>query len=551
MAKRAIWKGSKRGNSHDFQTRMIKETTLRVTPGEAADIKLLTSLAAASLGVDASSVNDIRIVRRSIDARQRHIWVNLTILAAVGEDRKVMPLFSPVIFHDVPSDAPQIVIVGAGPAGLCAALRALELGIRPVVVERGHDVDTRRMDITSLCRSGIVNPESNYCFGEGGAGTFSDGKLFTRSKKRGNANDILQLLHQHGASESILVDTHAHIGSDRLPNVIKAIRETIRRHGGQVLFATRMSRLIINHGRVEGIQTADGNEIKGPVILACGHSARDVYRMLHKSGIRLESKGFAMGVRLEHPQRLIDSIQYHSPQGRGQYLPAAEYSMACQAEGRGVYSFCMCPGGVIVPAVSAEGEAVVNGMSASARAGRWANSGMVVEIRPEDFPQYSHFGPLSLMEMQAETERRFFQASGNTLNAPAQRMKDFTEDRISVDLPASSYVCGLHSADLSALLPRFVATRLKEGFRKFGQRYKGFLTNEACMIGLESRTSSPVRIPRDKDTLHHPDHEGLYPAGEGAGYAGGIVSAALDGRRCAEAAVAMLKENTSDQDDKQ
>ena len=514
---------------------MIAQTTLRVTPREAADPEGLRLRAARDLDIPPGNINDLKIVRRSIDARQRNVMVNITVSVATDDDRKVRGEADSIVFQQTGVDSPVAIIVGAGPAGLFAALRALELGIRPIVVERGKDVDSRRRDITALCRSGVVDAESNYCFGEGGAGTFSDGKLFTRSKKRGNVSEVLQILHQHGADENILIESHPHIGSDRLPGVIRNIRQTILDHGGDIFFDTRMEKLLTEKGEVCGIVTADGRRFRGPVILATGHSARDVYRTLHASGIKLEPKGFAMGVRLEHPQALIDRIQYHSPQGRGQYLPAAEYNFVCQADNRGVYSFCMCPGGVIVPAASSPGESVVNGMSASARASRWANSGMVVEIRPGDFPDYAQFGPLSLMEFQADVERKFFEASGETLNAPAQRMKDFTEGKMSATLPPTSYVCGIHPERLDLLLPEAIATRLQKGFLEFGRRSKGFLTNEACLIGLESRTSSPVRIPRDPVTLHHPDFPGLYPAGEGAGYAGGIVSAAMDGRRCMDA----------------
>lgn len=520
---------------------MIAQTTLRVAPREAADPESLRLRAAQGLDIPPGNINDLKIVRRSIDARQRNVMVNLTVAVATGDDREVRADACPIEFQQTGAGNPAVIIVGAGPAGLFAALRALELGIRPIVVERGKDVDSRRRDITSLCRSGVVDAESNYCFGEGGAGTFSDGKLFTRSKKRGNVSKVLQILHQHGADGNICIESHPHIGSDRLPGVIRNIRQTILDHGGEVFFNTRMEKLLTENGTVCGIVTADGRSFRGPVILATGHSARDVYHTLHDSGIRLEPKGFAMGVRLEHPQALIDRIQYHSPQGRGQYLPAAEYNFVCQADDRGVYSFCMCPGGVIVPAASSPGESVVNGMSASARASRWANSGMVVEIRPGDFPEYEHFGPLSLLEFQADVERKFFKASGETLNAPAQRMKDFTEGKLSATLPPTSYVCGIHPERLDLLLPKAVATRLQKGFIEFGRKSKGFLTNEACLIGLESRTSSPVRIPRHPDSLHHPDFPGLYPAGEGAGYAGGIVSAAMDGRRCMDAVAQTLR----------
>lgn len=519
---------------------MIQTITLRVTPREAAEPELLRAAVAAKAGIAPAAVNDMQVRRRSIDARQRRVMVNVEVDVAWGDDATTAPLFTLVEFRPVAPGAPQIVIVGAGPAGLFAALRAIEFGIRPVVIERGKGVDERRLDLVALNREGRLDPDSNYCFGEGGAGTFSDGKLFTRSRKRGNVGDILELLCQHGARESILVDAHPHIGSDRLPHVIKAIRATILANGGDVRFRTRASGLITEGGRVRGVVTSEGEEFLGEaVVLATGHSARDVYRFLSNAGIRLEAKGFAMGVRLEHPQHIIDCLQYHDPKGRGRWLPPAEYSFVMQADGRGVYSFCMCPGGVIVPAESGPNQLVVNGMSASARAGRWANSGMVVEIRPGDFPEYEQYGELQLMHLQEDLERRFHEHSV-LLNAPAQRMLDFTEGRESSSLPATSYVRGIHGERMDKLLPPFIAARLRKGFMDFGRRSRGFLTNDAVMIGLESRTSSPVRIPRDSETLCHPECPGLYPAGEGAGFAGGIVSAAIDGRRCVDAIAVAL-----------
>ena len=527
---------------------MIQNVSLRIRPEEGMESqenrRLLMRLAARQLGIPEWEVNDVKIVRRSVDARHKPIVLNVTLRVATGDDPTVAPLLKPVEFKVPSADTPTVVIVGAGPAGLFAALRALEKGLRPIVLERGKDVDSRRLDITAINRQGIVDPDSNYCFGEGGAGTFSDGKLFTRSKKRGNVEEVLQLLHQHGAPESVLIDAHAHIGSDRLPHVVKAMRETINQHGGEVRFNTRVDSLIINeeggNRRVVGVLDSEGKKYHGPVVLATGHSARDVYRMLYRQDVRLESKGFAVGVRLEHPQKLIDRIQYHSPEGRGKYLPAAEYSFVTQADGRGVYSFCMCPGGVIVPAESGPRQLVVNGMSASARAGRWANSGMVVEIRPGDFSDYDAYGPLSLLHFQEDLEKIFFEEAKETLNAPAQRMKDFTEGKDSKDLPASSYVPGVHPARMDLLLPPFIARRLQLGFKEFGRKSRGFLTNEAQLIGLESRTSSPVRIPRNPETLQHPEVGGLYPCGEGAGFAGGIVSAAVDGRRCIDALAGLL-----------
>lgn len=526
---------------------MIEKIDLRLRPDQAADIEIVKFEAARALGLKIDRINDIRVIRRSIDARKRDIIINLTVAVASGEDKKALPPLVPIEFQKVKPDAKQVVIVGAGPAGLFAALRVLEHGMRPVVLERGHDVDTRRIDIANLSRSGKVDPDSNYCFGEGGAGTFSDGKLFTRSKKRGDNDAVMQLLVQFGAKEEILSDSHPHIGSDRLPAIIKRIREKIIECGGEVRFGTRVDELLIETSsdgtrHAVGVRLADGEEIFGDVILATGHSARDTIRHLCAQGVEMEAKGFAMGVRLEHPAHIIDKLQYHSPEGRGQYLPAAEYNFVTQVDGRGVYSFCMCPGGVVVPSMSAPGESVVNGMSSSARNGRWSNSGMVVELRPGDFPEYASEGIFELMKAQEELEKSFYNAAGETLKAPAQRMYDFVNGRESGALPSSSYPAGLVSKRVDQLLPKVISKRLQAGFKDFGRKSRGFLTNEATVIGLESRTSSPVRLPRDKETLCHVGIEGLYPAGEGAGYAGGIVSAAVDGRRCADA-IAKLRKN--------
>lgn len=513
---------------------MQKDIQLRVSPREAYDESRLGKKVSEDKGLQGIAVNDYRIIRRSIDARGRDIKVNLTVRVAYGEDREVKGDFKPISFRHVAADARDVVIVGAGPAGLFAALRCIELGMRPILLERGKDVDSRIYDIAKISREGIVDSDSNYCFGEGGAGAYSDGKLFTRSKKRGDVSEVLGLLYQHGAPESVIVDAHPHIGSDKLPGVIKNIRNKIIECGGIVKFGERVTDLIMEDGRVCGVVTSVGHKYNGPVVLATGHSARDVYRMLHSKGIRLESKGFAVGVRLEHPQNLIDTLQYHDRNGRGKYLPAAEYSFVTQVDGRGVYSFCMCPGGVIVPSASAPGESVVNGMSASARGGRWANSGMVVEIHPGDIPEYGDDDVFGLLHFQENLEKRFYEASGNTLNAPAQKMTDFVKGRETRQTLPSSYAPGIHPARIDKLLPPFISARLRDGFRKFDKMRPGFLSDKAQVIGLESRTSSPVRIPRDNDTLRHIEIEGLYPAGEGAGYAGGIVSAAIDGRRCVD-----------------
>lgn len=517
---------------------MIEKVQLRLTPEESASDEEIRKQAARSLGLYPEKINDLKVIRRSVDARKKNIVVNLTIAVAYGEDKPAISPSPIVQFEKVDKVAHQIVIVGAGPAGLFAALRAIELGIRPILFERGKDVDSRRIDIAQLNRTGVADPESNYCFGEGGAGTFSDGKLYTRSKKRGDNEAIMSLLVQFGASLEILSDSHPHIGSDRLPHIIKAIREKIIECGGEVHFSTRVDGLILEEEdkklKAKGVVLSDGRRIPGDVVLATGHSARDTLRKLHEQGVGMEAKGFAMGVRLEHPSKLIDTLQYHSDEGRGEYLPAAEYSYVTQVDGRGVYSFCMCPGGVVVPAVSAPGESVVNGMSASSRSGRWSNSGMVVELHPGDFPEYKEEGVFELMKAQEELEKKFYSAAGNSLKAPSQRMYDFVKGKSSNSLPASSYPPGLIPARLDLLLPPVISHRLQKGFKDFGRKSKGFLTNEACVIGLESRTSSPIRLPRDKETLQHLEIDGLFPAGEGAGYAGGIISAAIDGRRCVD-----------------
>lgn len=520
---------------------MIKDLELRLPPEIAYNPMRLRGAVSDRLNVDANRLTDVVTVRRSIDARQRQVAINVTVRAYVDESAPES-LVKPVDYPELAPDAPSAVVVGAGPAGLFAALRLIERGIRPIVVERGKDVDSRRLDMARISREGVVDPDSNYCFGEGGAGAFSDGKLFTRSKKRGNVESVLHVLCQHGANENILVEAHPHIGSDRLPAIIRNIRQTIERCGGEVRFNTRMNDLVLESDgdgqKVVGIITADGERIDGPVIIATGHSARDVFHMLADRRVAMEPKGLAVGVRLEHQQELIDKLRYHSRYGRGKWLPPAEYTMLTRVDGRAVYSFCMCPGGVIVPAASAPGEQVVNGMSPSTRGTRWANSGMVVEILPEDIPGDD---PLRMMNYQAQIERRFFEDSGESQNAPAQRMTDFCDGRDSMDLPRTSYAPGIHPARIDKLLPEAVSHRLQQGFRDFNKKQPGFLTSDAVLIGCETRTSSPVRIPRDNDTLMHIEVAGLYPAGEGAGYAGGIVSAAVDGQRCADSLADAVK----------
>lgn len=509
---------------------MIGEYQIRVLPEVAADSDKIKRHLLEEKGVE--GINAIRILKRSIDARQRTIFVNLTVRTYINEQPEELA-YTPVQYQDV-SDKPQVVVVGAGPGGLFSALRLIELGLRPIVVERGKDVHQRKLDIANISRNQTVDAESNYSFGEGGAGAYSDGKLYTRSKKRGNVEKILNVFCQHGASTDILVDAHPHIGTDKLPGVIENMRNTILRCGGEVHFQTRMDAIIIQQNKVVGIQTQTGEEFRGPVILATGHSARDVYAWLYANGVEIEAKGIAVGVRLEHAAHRIDQIQYHRGEGRGKYLPAAEYNFVTQVRGRGVYSFCMCPGGIVVPAATGPEQIVVNGMSPSHRNTAWSNSGMVVELRPEDINDLDDT-PLKMMRYQADLERLCWMQGNYKQTAPAQRMADFVNGRLGSSLPESSYAPGLIPSPLHFWMPDLIASRLRDGFRYFGKQSHGFLTNEAIVIGVETRTSAPVRILRDNDSLQHVRVLGLFPCGEGAGYAGGIVSAAIDGERCAEA----------------
>jgi hypothetical protein len=514
---------------------MQHQLQLRLKPEVAYEPLRLLAEVSTKLNIDANRISCVLPTRRSIDARQRQVMVNLTVTVCVDEPAiEPTSLAMELTYPNVSNAEKQVIVVGAGPAGLFAALRLIELGIRPVVLERGKDVDSRRIDLAQINRKGTVDPDSNYCFGEGGAGAYSDGKLYTRSKKRGSVDKILSVFVRHGASPEILVDAHPHIGTDKLPNVIKAMRQTIINSGGEVHFGERVSELIIdNERKVTGVKTANGAGYDGAaVILATGHSARDVYRHLLDADVRIEAKGIAVGVRLEHPQELIDRLQYHSPNGRGKYLPAAEYSMLTRVDGRGVYSFCMCPGGFIIPAASEPGQMVVNGMSPSNRGTKWANSGMVVEVLPEDVEGDD---PLKMMRYQQQIEQTFFNAGNGTQAAPAQRMTDFIAGRPSKSLAPSSYAPGLIPSRVDQLLPAEIAKRLQQGFSEFNKKQRGFVSDQATVIGDETRTSAPVRIPRDAETLCHVEIAGLYPAGEGAGYAGGIVSAAIDGERVAEA----------------
>ena len=539
---------------------MIQEYQIRILPEQAASEESISRFLVTDKGINPKDITHVRVLKRSIDARQRTIYVNLKVRVYLNEQPEDEE-FIRTEYQNVEGRT-EAIVVGAGPGGLFAALRLIELGIRPIVVERGKDVHTRRKDIAKISREHLVNPESNYSFGEGGAGAFSDGKLYTRSKKRGNVDKILNVFCQHGVSTSILIDAHPHIGTDKLPRVIEAMRNTIIRCGGEVHFQTKMTDILIEGEKVKGIRYECSDESShlqkngeihaSSIILATGHSARDVYRWLHANNIEIEAKDLAVGVRLEHPAELIDRIQYHNKYGKGKYLPTAEYSFVTQVEGRGVYSFCMCPGGIVVPAASGPEQIVVNGMSPSQRNSPWSNSGMVVELHAEDLadPTLMEKGtiqdlksPLAMMEFQEYLERIAWIQGNRRQTAPAQRMSDFVNRRLSYDLPNTSYAAGLISTPIHFWMPQFITSRLKQGFLNFGKSSHGFLTNEATMIGVETRTSSPVRILRDRETLQHIRLQGLFPCGEGAGYAGGIVSAGIDGERCAEMLAQYLQSN--------
>ena len=546
---------------------MIEEYQIRIQPEQAASEEGIKRYLSQEKGIDVRTLNQVRVLKRSIDARQRTIYVNLKVRAYINEFAQD-DQYIHTEYPDV-SSRPCVVVVGEGPGGLFASLRLIELGYRPVVLERGKDVRERKKDLSNITKTQKVDAESNYCFGEGGAGAYSDGKLYTRSKKRGSVDKILNVFCQHGANTNILADAHPHIGTDKLPRVIENMRNTILQCGGEVHFQTKMTSFIIDGDKVIGVeavnlQTGAEETYRGPVILATGHSAREVYRYLAASRIEIEAKGIAVGVRLEHPAHLIDQIQYHNKNGRGKYLPAAEYSFVTQVDGRGVYSFCMCPGGFVIPAATGPQQLVVNGMSPSNRGTAWSNSGMVVETHPEDVASFvqehqamlqsdaslsssaeeevlSPDSPLTMMHFQQIVEKQCWQQGNMKQTAPAQRMADFVNNRLSYDLPKSSYAPGLISSPLHFWMPSFVSKRLQEGFKTFGKNAHGFLTNEATLIAMETRTSSPVRILRDRDTLQHVRLQGLFPCGEGAGYAGGIVSAGVDGERCAEMCAEYLK----------
>ncbi len=528
---------------------MQQDITLRLKPNEAFSDEIIVLHIADTIGIPVESITGFYPIKKSIDARSRQqIWVNLTVKAFIDEPFVERQLDS-IQFQELKKNAKEVIIVGAGPAGIFAALKLIELGIKPIVIERGKDVRSRRRDLAILNKEGIVNPESNYCFGEGGAGTYSDGKLYTRSNKRGNINRILNLFVQFGAEEKILLEAHPHIGTNKLPHIITAMRQQIIASGGQVLFEKKVVDFVLQNEMIKGVITQEGDKyFANAVILATGHSARDIFELLHRKNILIEAKPFALGVRIEHPQSIIDAAQYHitaslnATPNRGDFLPPASYSLVEQVQGKGVFSFCMCPGGIIAPAATNPNELVVNGWSPSKRNNPFANSGMVVTIEVADaMKSLKHLGnseisnPLLLLEFQKMIEAKAFAAGGGKFVAPAQRVVDFCTNKQSSTLPDCSYLPGINSIQMKEVLPQFIESRLQQGIQAFGKRMKGYYTNEAIVVATESRTSSPVRIPRDHQTLQHPQIKNLYPCAEGAGYAGGIVSAAMDGEKVAEA----------------
>jgi uncharacterized protein len=515
---------------------MIKEIEIVCPPGQQEDAVALKKIAAISLNISSQKISALKILKRSIDARGRKVLYRMQV--QVFLDEVYVPESFTVTYPDVRNSKP-VIIIGAGPAGLFAALRCIELGLKPIILERGKDVKQRRRDLANINKQGLVNPESNYCFGEGGAGTYSDGKLYTRSTKRGDVNAVLKTFVAHGATEDILVDARPHIGTNKLPQIIESIKNSILNAGGEVHFDAKVTRLLVEFGKIKGVQLASGDKLRADaVILATGHSARDIFEMLHQQNILIEAKPFALGVRIEHPQEIIDQAQYHC-EHRGPDLPPSYYNLVEQVDNRGVFSFCMCPGGIIAPCATDLNEIVVNGWSPSKRNNPFANSGTVVQVNLEDV-QGDANDPLRMLRFQQEIEKLAFNAGGGSLVAPAQRMVDFAENRISTSLPVNSYLPGTKSVALKEILPGWINERLRKALPVFGRKMKGYYTNEAILVGVESRTSSPVKVPRDKESLQHPQVSGLFPCGEGAGYAGGIISAAIDGINCASAALKIL-----------